>query len=267
MTSIPVPGKCHFDEHGWLQGPVSITHVMTPNRYNSGFADRGRGVVMHTEDGFEAGTVATFMNPKSQASAFFSIGRNGHVTQYLPVGQGYVAWTQGAGNDAWRGVEDEDRTHPSIPLTLEQVAAFAQILEACSEFDGFPLQVTDDVNGHGLIWHGAGGQPWGGHPDCPGEVRKAQRPLIVSLAEAIREGHVSGARQHVTQGKLSLAGLAAKQEPPVTPAQIVFLTAQHSAGGHFAANVAHWLGDVFEGRLDAQADIPAGLHLWLPASP
>jgi hypothetical protein len=236
MTSIPVPGKCHFDEHGWLQGPVSITHVMTPNRYNSGFADRGRGVVMHTEDGFEAGTVATFMNPKSQASAFFSIGRNGHVTQYLPVGQGYVAWTQGAGNDAWRGVEDEDRTHPSIPLTLEQVAAFAQILEACSEFDGFPLQVTDDVNGHGLIWHGAG-------------------------------GHVSGARQHVTQGKLSLAGLAAKQEPPVTPAQIVFLTAQHSAGGHFAANVAHWLGDVFEGRLDAQADIPAGLHLWLPASP
>lgn len=29
MTAVP--GRCHFDADGWLQGPISITHLMTPN--------------------------------------------------------------------------------------------------------------------------------------------------------------------------------------------------------------------------------------------
>ena len=180
--------RCHFDSDGWLQGPIQITHLMTPNRYNSGFGT-GRGVVLHTEDGYEAGTVETFMNPASQASAFFSISASGSCHQYLPVGHGYCAWTQAAGNEAWRGIEDEDGTHPSVPMTNAQLAAFAQILEACSAYDGFPLQITDDpVNGHGLITHGDGGTAWGGHFQCPGDVRKAQRPQIIALAMAIRSG-------------------------------------------------------------------------------
>lgn len=180
--------RCHFDADGWLQGPVAITHLLTPNRYDSGFAEHGQGVVMHTEDGYEAGTVATFMNPAAQVSAFFSISTSGAIHQYLPVGHGYCAWTQAAGNQAWRGIECEDFTHPSLPLTPAQVIAFAQILEACSAYDGFPLQVTDDVNGTGLGWHGMGGQDWGGHLSCPGDVRKAQRPQIIALAMAIRSG-------------------------------------------------------------------------------
>jgi peptidoglycan hydrolase-like protein with peptidoglycan-binding domain len=180
--------KCHFDANGWLQGPVVIGHLLTPNRYSSGFGT-GRGVVMHTEDGYETGTVSTFMNPASQVSAFFSIAQDGSCHQYLPVGKGMVAWSQAAGNEAWRGIEDEDRTHPSIPFTSAQITAFAQILEACSAYDGFPLQITDDpVNGHGLITHGDGGVAWGDHPDCPGDVRKAQRPQIIALAMSIRQG-------------------------------------------------------------------------------
>jgi hypothetical protein len=40
--------KCSFDAGGWLQGPITIAHLLTPNRYNSGFGT-GRGVVLHTE--------------------------------------------------------------------------------------------------------------------------------------------------------------------------------------------------------------------------
>ena len=179
--------RCHFDSNGWLQGPISITHLLTPN-HGTGFGT-GRGVVMHTEAGFEAGTVETFMNPANKVSAFFSIAQSGACHQYVPVGKGLTAWSQAAGNSAWRGIEDEDRTDPSIPLTQAQITAFAQILEACSTFDGFPLQITDDpVNGHGLILHSDGGVPWGDHLSCPGHVRAAQRPTIVALAMSIRQG-------------------------------------------------------------------------------
>lgn len=179
--------RCHFDSDGWLQGPIRITHLLTPN-HGTGFGT-GRGVVMHTEDGFEAGTVNTFMNAANKVSAFFSIAQDGSCHQYVPVGRGLTAWSQAAGNEAWRGIEDEDGTHPSVPLTQAQITTFAQILEACSAFDGFPLQVTDDpVNGRGLILHSDGGQAWGGHFQCPGPVRAAQRPVIVALAMSIRQG-------------------------------------------------------------------------------
>ena len=180
--------RCHFDSDGWLQGPIRITHLLTPNRYSSGYSSHGRGVVMHTEDGYEAGTVATFMNPAAEVSAFFSIADDGSCHQYLPVGHGYVAWSQMAGNETWRGIEDEDCTDPSVPLTDAQVTTFAQILELFSRYDGFPLQVTDSVDGTGLGWHGMGGEAWGGHWSCPGDARKAQRPQIVALAMAIRAG-------------------------------------------------------------------------------
>jgi peptidoglycan hydrolase-like protein with peptidoglycan-binding domain len=180
--------RCHFDADGWLQGPIVITHMLTPNRYDSGFADKARGLVQHTEDGFEGGTVATFMSPASQASAFFSVAEDGIAHQYLPVGHGYVAWAEAAGNPFWRSCECEDLTRTGDPMTQPQLVAFAQILEACSAYDGFPLVITDDVNGTGLITHGDGGAAWGGHFQCPGDVRKAQRPQIIALAIAIRSG-------------------------------------------------------------------------------
>lgn len=180
---------CHFDSDGWLQGPIAITHMTSPNHYASGFADKARGLVQHTEDGYEAGTIATFMNPASEVSAFFGVDEDGTAQQFLPLGHGYVAWAEAAGNPYWRSCECEDKTQTGTPMTQAQITAFAQILEACSAYDGFPLQITDDpVNGHGLITHGDGGVSWGNHPNCPGDVRKAQRPQIVALAMAIRSG-------------------------------------------------------------------------------
>src|SRR5262249_43919060 len=134
-----------------------------------------------------------------------SIAQDGSCHQYVPVGKGLTAWSQAAGNDAWRGIEDEDQTHPSTPLTQAQITTFAQILEACSAFDGFPLQVTDSVNGQGLILHSDGGAAWGTPPDCPGPVRAAQRPKIIALAMAIRSGKE--------------APVTTPAQPPVPPGQ------------------------------------------------
>jgi len=159
MTTITVPGKCHFDEDGWLRGPISITHYMSPNHYTSGFAPRAKGMVQHTEDGFTAGTVATFLNRASKVSAFFGVGEDGAAQQFLPVGRNLVAWAQGDGNSDHRSCECEDKTRTGDPMPPAQIATFAQILEACSEYDGFPLVITDDVNGEGLITHGDPGGP------------------------------------------------------------------------------------------------------------
>jgi hypothetical protein len=255
--------KCHFDGNGWLQGPISITHLFTPN-HGTGFG-AGRGVVLHTEDGHEAGTVDTFMNRASKVSAFFSIAQSGACHQYLPVGKGYTAWSQADGNEAWRGIEDEDGTHPSVPLTQAQITTFAQIFEACSAFDGFPLQVTDNVNGQGLILHSDGGQAWGGHFSCPGSVRAAQRPVIVALAMSIRQGGTvtqPAPRAWVTAGQGSLAQLAHDQK--TTPAVILALTAQHSPGGVFPAEEAVFVNGLCSGAVSPATPMPRGLTLYLP---
>lgn len=254
MTSL----KCHFDAGGWLQGPIRITHLFTPN-HGTGFGT-GRGVVLHTEDGHEAGTVATFMDPANQVSAFFSVGFDGAVHQYVPVGKGFTAFSQMAGNESFRGVETEDGLDPSRPLTQAQVTAVAQILEACSAFDGFPLKITDDVNGQGLILHSDGGQSWGGHLQCPGPVRAAQRPQIVALAMSIRQGGtVTQPREWTTAGMSSLAQLAHDQK--TTPAAILAATAQH---GPLPADVASYLNGVFGGAIPVSQPMPKGLALYLP---
>jgi N-acetylmuramoyl-L-alanine amidase len=253
-------GRCHIDADGLLRGPINITHLLSPNRA-SGFNEPARGAVLHTEAGYEAGTVATFMNPANQVSAFFSVGDQGEVHQYMPVGHGDVAWTQAGGNYQWRGIECEDLTNPGNPLTAAQLTSFAQVFEALSAHDGFPLQVTDDTSGHGLIWHGAGGQAWGGHTECPGDVRKAQRPAIIELARAIRAGG-AGVVEHVTAGHMSLAELAAQHHS--APATVLGLTAGHAPDG-LAGNLADYINGVFAGTTVPSAHMPAGLHLILPA--
>ena len=173
------------------------------------------GLVLHTENGFEAGTIATFNNTASQASAFFSVGLDGVIHQYGPIGFDWMAWAQEDGNPMWYSVENADN-HPGAPpitepLSPEQVMAVAQLFEVLSRFAGFPLQITDSVDNKGLGVHAMGGVPWGDHPYCPGAVRTGQRPEIVALAHEIRAGTappppaelegivVLAARRHVTE--------------------------------------------------------------------
>ena len=39
-----------------------------------------KGVVLHTEDGYEQGTISWFNNPAAQASAFFAVGLDGAIS-------------------------------------------------------------------------------------------------------------------------------------------------------------------------------------------
>ena len=185
---ITVPGRCHVGSEGRLRGPVSVSYNdpwPCANGTPGGFIAPARGVVLHTEVGTETGTRAWFNNPQAQASAFFSVSFDGSVRQYGPL-DGWMAWSQAEGNPEWIGVEHEDDGNPAIPFSAGQIAATAQIFEATSAHFGFPLDITDNTDGHGLIYHGAGGVAWGDHPDCPGDVRKHQRPAIIAVAKAIR---------------------------------------------------------------------------------
>ena len=68
--------------------------------------------------------------------------------------------------------------------------------------------------------------------------------------------------EHTTGGKLSLAGLA--DERKAQPSAILRLTAAHSPGNAFPADVAAYINGVFRSTIAAHEHMPAGLHLYLP---
>ena len=182
-------GKLTVGSDGRLRGPASIQYnspFPTHNgRYGSGAM---MGVVEHTMVGNLPGTVEWFNNPASQASAHFGVSQSGEIWQFGPIGKGWIAWHCAAGNAEWYGIEFADDGNPANPLTQAQVTAAAQLVECLSAFAGFPLQVSNSTSVKGYGWHGMGGEAWGGHLQCPGDVRKAQRGQIVALAMAIRSG-------------------------------------------------------------------------------
>jgi hypothetical protein len=225
-----------------------------------------RGLVLHTMVGNLPGTISWFNDARSQASAWFGVDQQGAIHQFGPLGAGWAAWAQAAGNRAWYSVEMADDGDPANPLTAAQITAGAQLLELLSRFAGFPLQITDDpVNGRGLITHGDGGAAWGNHPDCPGNVRKAQRPQIIALAMAIRSGTGPPAqpRVYVASGAMSLPALAAAER--TAPSTILRLTCEHSPGSVFSPDVAALINGVFGGVTHPAAPLPAGMRLYLPA--
>jgi hypothetical protein len=68
--------------------------------------------------------------------------------------------------------------------------------------------------------------------------------------------------EHTTGGEMSLAQLADGHK--TQPSSILRLTAAHSPGGAYPANVAAYINGVFRGTITAADPMPAGLHLYLP---
>jgi hypothetical protein len=68
--------------------------------------------------------------------------------------------------------------------------------------------------------------------------------------------------EHTTAGQMSLAKLADGNK--CQPSAILRLTAEHSPGGAYPANVAAYINGVFRGTIAATDHMPAGLHLYLP---
>ena len=139
------------------------------------------GLVLHIEQGSEAGTDSWFHNPKAQASAHFGNPKQGRLDQWVDTND--KAWAEVAGNSRWISVEHEGRSGDR--LTHTQIENDAQLLAWLHRTEGVPLQITDSPNRRGLGWHGMGGQAWGGHLDCPGDPIKHQRAEIITRAKEI----------------------------------------------------------------------------------
>lgn len=191
--------RLELDDSGRIISPDGAFSITYNSPFPTGdgspgkFVEPAYGMVDHTEVGYEHNVIDEFNNIVAQASAFCSISMglspgipDGHIHQYGPIGKGWMAWTQSAGNPKWRGVEHEDGGDGTRPMSTLMMCSSAALLELFSRVDGFPIQATDDpVNGRGLIFHSVGGAPWGGH-DCPGSVRRAQRPTVLYLAQQCR---------------------------------------------------------------------------------
>lgn len=236
---MTAPGKLKVDTaSGRVTGPANLAYN-NPWPCVNGKTGSGAmmGVVMHTMVGDLPGTVSWFNNPKAQASAHFGIAQDGAIHQFGPIGKGWIAWAQAAGNAGWYSIEHADGGKPANPLTAAQITASAQILECLSAFAGFPLEISNSTSVKGYGWHGMGGAAWGGHLNCPGDVRKAQRAQVIALAASIRQGtqpeHAGhGPYRHVTDGKTALAGIIKARN---TTAAHLF---QVSAGAYTAADEA-----------------------------
>jgi hypothetical protein len=152
----------------------------TPNMHPNGMLAH-KGLVLHIQQGTEAGSESWFKNPESQASAHFLNPKSGGLRQLVDTDD--RAWAEMKGNWYWVSIENEGLSGQS--LTASQVENAAQLFAWLHKMYNVPLQSTDDPNGTGLGWHGMGGAAWGGHYDCPGDPIKAQRPQIIARAKEI----------------------------------------------------------------------------------
>jgi hypothetical protein len=162
-----------FPQARW-RGPV-------PNQ--GGAMGRILGLVLHIQEGSEAGTDAWFHNPSSKVSAHFGNPKAGPLDQWVEVGT--VAWAEVNGNSNWISVENEGNSGDQ--LTPSQLENVAQLLAWLHTGYGVPLQLSDSTV-PGLTGHGLGGAAWGGHYDCPGAPILAQRQAIINRAAAILGG-------------------------------------------------------------------------------
>lgn len=140
-----------------------------------------RGLVLHVNDSAQNVSLWNWVNtPSSNMSCHFQVLQGGTVEQYLDTD--LWSWCQANGNNAWLSMEMP--TVPGIGMTKQQIATAARILAWASKLYGFPLQLTNDpVNGTGFGWHGMGGNSWGGHPGCPGDIRRGQMAALLAAAK------------------------------------------------------------------------------------
>jgi hypothetical protein len=154
-----------------------------PNETHGGITRPILGLVLHVEQGTEAGTDAWFHNPRAQASAHFGNPQTGPLEQWVDTDD--KAWAEVAGNSNWVSVEHEGYSGRAPTPTASQVENDAQLLAWLHKTEGVPLQATDSVSKRGLGWHGMGGAAWGGHTDCPGPLILDARPQIIARAKVI----------------------------------------------------------------------------------
>lgn len=199
----------------WTPTPETTVRVV-PNRYTAdrvtahygGTTPHTKGLVLHTQQG-DGDPYSWFSTPTSQASSTWWVGKDGRIVQYGdPDTERF--WAQAAGNWDWHSVETEGfgvtatiggTTHPATGLTPAQVESVALILAAGHERYGWPLAVTNTPATGGLGWHGMGATAGWGHPYCPGDLRRAQLPAIVTAANQREEPVITANGWPIIQGR------------------------------------------------------------------
>lgn len=157
-----------------------------PVTNHGGSIDTWLGLVLHVETG-TASPWSTFANPADGASSHFAVGNGvngfgeGAVEQYVDTGT--ESWAQVAGNGSYLSVETEGKTGEA--LDADQIEALAQLYAWLHTVHGIPLVLSTAPGEPGFGWHGMGGDAWGGHFDCPGAPRIAQRQTILNRAAQI----------------------------------------------------------------------------------
>ena len=165
----------------------------TPNE-DPGGEEQVLGLVLHIQDGNQAGSLTWCRNRQAAVSAHFFPPKVGRPVQLVDTAD--KAWAEAAGNAHWLSIENEG--YSGQDLTRDQIEACAQIYARAHTVYGVALALTDSPDHGGLGWHGMGGDAWGGHPDCPGKPVLLQRPAIL-------------------QRTLVILGQSAAPVPPVPP--------------------------------------------------
>lgn len=158
--------------------PGAVDRRPVPNKTPNGVSPPLLGVVMHITGSSYSAADGWFHNPSAKASAHLIIDLDGTIYQEVDFDD--KAWAQASGNPSYYSFETAGT---GGPLTKAQVLAFARAYAWLQHKDRFPFALAEAPGQRGLGWHGMGGVAWGGHPYCPGEDRKNQRPLILQLAQ------------------------------------------------------------------------------------
>ena len=158
--------------------PGAVWKPLSRN-FNPGARTAQLGLILHVQAG-NGELSGWFSNPSAQASSTFWVGKDGTVVQYMEAGTD-KSWAQAGGNGQYDSVETEG--YPTEPLTDAQVTALAKLVRWEHDTYGMPYTVINTPGARGFGWHGMGGSAWGGHTGCPGDLRKAQMPQILTLAQ------------------------------------------------------------------------------------
>lgn len=157
------------------------------------------------------------------------------------------------------------------PVVLYTFLSFAESGN-CAGLGHLPLWIADPSSPAGRPRVPAPWKSWVIHQhSISGAIDRdlAGYPTIAAMQAALGKHHAPAKGptviKHVTEGGLSLAGLADKHGHGATPLGILRLTAQHSPGGVFPGSVAAYGNGVFRGTIKPGEHMPAGLHLYLPA--
>jgi len=131
------------------------------------------GIILHTMDGYLAGTDAWFTRPTTKSSTHYGIGLNGEIHQY--VDEKYTSYANGlyAINQTFITIEFEDNKQPgSVKRTPEQLQSGANLIkDICQSWN--ILINRNNIRGHREVNPGSA-------KTCPGNLPMDQLVQMAS---------------------------------------------------------------------------------------